>query len=179
MSAIISYGGLVLTDTEGQISQLQKENLQDLLNNAERLLNLIDSLLDIAMIEAGKLEVRIEPVDLEEIIRGAISTVESTLNRNHVQVIRHVAPDLPVLNTDRDKVGQIVLNLLDNAAKFTERGEIKISASQQNGALKLEVVGHGNRNPEGRLEPGLRGVSPGRVVDHEEVSRYGSGTRHR
>ena len=143
LSAIISYGGLVLTETEGQISQLQKENLQDLLNNAERLLNLIDSLLDIAMIEAGKLEVRIEPVELEEIIRSAISTVESTLNKNHVQVIRHVASDLPLLNTDRDKVGQIVLNLLDNAVKFTECGEIKISAAQQNGALKLEVADTG------------------------------------
>jgi signal transduction histidine kinase len=139
VSAIISYGGLVLSDTQGQISQLQKENLQDLLKNAERLLNLIDSLLDIAMIEAGKLEVQIEAVDLEEIIRGAISTIESTLNRNHVHLIRNIAPDLPVLNTDRDKFRQIVLNLLDNAAKFTERGEIKISASHQNEALRLEV----------------------------------------
>ena len=69
VSAIIGYGGLVLSDTEGQISPLQKENLQDLLNNAERLLGLIDSLLDFAKIEAGKLEVQVEPVDLEEIIR--------------------------------------------------------------------------------------------------------------
>ena len=88
VSAIISYGGLVLTDTQGQISQLQKENLQDLLNNAERLLALIDSLLDIAKIEAGKLEVTVEPVDLAEIIRGAVLAVESTLNGNPVQVIR-------------------------------------------------------------------------------------------
>ena len=139
VSAIINYAGLVLSETEDQISQLQKENLQDLLKNAERLLNMIDSLLDITKIESGKLEVRIESVELEEIIRSAISTIESTLNRNHVQLIRNIAPDLPVLNTDRDKLRQIVLNLLDNAAKFTERGQVKISASQQKGALKLEV----------------------------------------
>jgi signal transduction histidine kinase len=83
------------------------------------------------MIEAGKFEVRIEPVDLDEIIRSAISAVESTLNKNHVRVIRNIAPDLPVLNTDRDKLRQIVLNLLDNATKFTERGEIRISASHK------------------------------------------------
>jgi len=100
---------------------------------------MIDSLLDITMIEAGKLEVRIEAVDLEEIIRGAISAIESTSTSNHVRVILHVAPNLPVLKTDRDKLRQIVLNLLDNAAKFTERGEIKISASQANETLKLEV----------------------------------------
>ena len=139
VSAIINYAGLVLSETEDQISQLQKENLQDLLKNAERLLNMIDSLLDITKIESGKLEVRIESVELEEIIRSAISTIESTLNRNHVQLIRNIAPDLPVLNTDRDKLRQIVLNLLDNAAKFTERGQVKISASEQKGALKLEV----------------------------------------
>jgi signal transduction histidine kinase len=95
------------------------------------------------MIEAGKLEVRIEPVELEEIIRSAISTVESTLNKNRVRVIRNIAPDLAVLNTDRDKFRQIILNLLDNAAKFTECGEIKISAAPQNGGLKLEVADTG------------------------------------
>ncbi len=148
VSAIISYAGLVLSETENRISQLQKENLQDLLKNAERLLHMIDSLLDIAMIEAGKLEVRIEAVELEEIIRGAISTIESNIDKNHVQVIRHVTPHLPVLSTDRDKLRQIILNLLDNAAKFTERGEIRISAARQNGSLKLVVSDTGIGIPE-------------------------------
>jgi signal transduction histidine kinase len=139
VSAIISYGGLVLSDTEGHISQLQKENLQDLLNNAERLLHLIDTLLDISTIEAGKSEVRIEPIDLEEIVRSAISIVESTAARNHVPIVRNIAEDLPVLNTDRDKLKQILLNLLDNAKKFTEHGEIRITAVQNNGSLKLVV----------------------------------------
>ena len=139
VSAIISYAGLVLTEPRSQISPLQRENLQDLLKNAERLLSMIDSLMDITKIEAGKLEVRLEAVDLEEIIRGAISTIESSLNSNNVQLIRQIAPNLPVLKTDRDKLRQILLNLLDNAAKFTERGEIKLCASRQNGALKLEV----------------------------------------
>jgi signal transduction histidine kinase len=148
VSAIISYGGLVLSDTQGQISQLQKENLQDLLNNAERLLNMIDSLLDIAMIEAGKLEMRIEAVELEEIIRGAASTIESTLNRNHLHLIHNIPSDVPILNTDRDKLRQIVLNLLDNAVKFTERGEIRITVVQQNTSLKLVVSDTGIGIPE-------------------------------
>jgi signal transduction histidine kinase len=151
VSAIIGYGGLVLSDTDGRISPLQNENLQDLLNNAERLLNLIDSLLDFAKIEAGKMDVRIEPIELEEIIQGAVATIESTLNKNSVRVIREVAPDLPVLNTDREKLRRIILNLLDNAVKFTERGEIKISAAQQNGALKLVVSDRGMGIPKGDL----------------------------
>jgi signal transduction histidine kinase len=150
LSAIISYGGLVLSETEGQISQVQKDNLQDLLKNAERLLHLIDSLLDISTIEAGKLELRIELVEVEEIIRSTISTIESSVDKNHVHIFRHIAPSLPLVNTDRDKLRQILLNLLDNAAKFTERGEIKICASHQNGALRLEVsdTGIGIRNED-------------------------------
>jgi signal transduction histidine kinase/HAMP domain-containing protein len=139
VSAIIGYARLVLRATEGQISRLQRENLEDLLRNAERLLNQIDSLLEFSKIEAGKMEVHVEPVKVNEVIQGAISTIESILNGGSVRIIREIAPDLPALNTDREKLGQILLNLLDNAVKFTDRGEIKVAASQQNGSLKLVV----------------------------------------
>jgi signal transduction histidine kinase len=151
VSAIIGYAGLVLSDTEDRISPLQKENLQDLLKNAERLLGLIDGLLDIVKIEAGKLEVQIEPVDLEEIVKSALSAIEPTVDKNHVRLIRNVAPDMPILNTDRDKLRQIILNLLDNAAKFTERGEIRISAAQHKGSLKMTVSDTGIGIPEEEL----------------------------
>jgi signal transduction histidine kinase len=143
VSAIIGYAHLVLRATEGQISRLQRENLQDLLNNAERLLNQIDSLLEFSKIEAGKIEVRSEPVKVNEVIQGAISTIEPSLNGGSVRIIREVASDIPALNTDREKLRQIILNLLDNAVKFTERGEIKISALQQNGSFKLAVSDSG------------------------------------
>ena len=70
LNAIIGYGRLIRRETEGQIAPLQRENLQDLLNNAERLLNLIDSLLDFAKIEAGKMEVRVEPVRVKKSSMG-------------------------------------------------------------------------------------------------------------
>jgi signal transduction histidine kinase len=139
VSAVIGYAHLVLRGTEGQISRLQKENLEDLLRNAERLLSQIDSLLEFSKIEAGKMKVRSEPVKVNEVIQGALSTIEPTLDGSNVRIVREFSSDLPVLNTDREKLGQILLNLLDNAVKFTDRGEIRISASQQNGSLKLAV----------------------------------------
>jgi signal transduction histidine kinase len=139
LNAIIGYGRIIRRETEGQISQVQKDNLQDLLNNAERLLHLIDSLLDFAKIEAGKMEVRVEPVRVQEVIHGAASTIESMLNVDGVRLVREIAPDIPALYTDREKLRQIIINLLGNAVKFTERGEIRISACQQNGSVKLAV----------------------------------------
>jgi signal transduction histidine kinase len=139
VSAIIGYAHLVLRATESQISRLQRENLEDLLRNAERLLNQIDSLLEFSKIEAGKMAVHVEPVEVNEVIQGAISTVESTLNGASVRIIREIALDLPALNTDREKLRQIILNLLDNAVKFTDRGEIKVMAAQLNRALQLTV----------------------------------------
>jgi len=144
VSAIIGYGRLVLRETESQISQLQKENLQDLLRNAERLRYQIDSLLDFVKIEAGKMEIRKEPVLIDEIIRGAISTIEPSLNNGNVQLIREVATDIPTLNTDREKLSQIIVNLLENAVKFTERGIIKVSACLRNGSVKLSVSDTGS-----------------------------------
>ena len=126
-------------ETEGQISSLQRENLEDLLRNAERLLGLIDSLLDFAKIEAGKMEVRVEPVEVDEIIHGAASSFEPILSNGSVRLVREIAPAIPTLNTDRGKLSQIIVNLLENAVKFTEHGEIKIIASQQNGSLQLVV----------------------------------------
>jgi signal transduction histidine kinase len=165
VSAIIGYAHLVLRATEGQISRLQRENLQDLLNNAERLLNQIDSLLEFSKIEAGKIEVRSEPVKVNEVIQGAISTIEPTLSGSNVRIIREFSSDLPVLNTDREKLGQIVLNLLDNAVKFTDRGEIKIAASQQNGSLQLVVsdtgIGIANEELNKVFEEFHRGDSSG------------------
>ena len=139
MSAIIGYARLVLRETEGQISRLQRENLEDLLRNAERLLNQIDSLLEFSKIEAGKMEMHVEPVRVNEVIQGALSTIEPTLNGGSVRIVREIAPGMGPLNTDREKLRQIILNLLDNAIKYTEQGEIKISASQQNGSFKFAV----------------------------------------
>jgi len=139
LSAIMSYGELILKETAGQISQVQKENLEDLLKNADRLLALIDSLLNIAQIEAGKFEINVEPLDLEEIIRRAISVSEIKLRDKPVKVFRHVAADARMVNGDREKLTAIILNLIDNAAKFTERGQIAISAERYDGALRLTV----------------------------------------
>ena len=152
VSAIIASARLVLRRTEGQMPQLERENLQGLLGSAQHLLGLINGLLDLSKIEAGRMDLRVEPVQVEELIQGTLSSIEPTLKQDHVRLIREIAPNLPTLNTDRDKLRQIILNLLGNAVKFTEEGEIKVSAVQQNGSLKLAVADTGIGIEKGELD---------------------------
>jgi len=139
LSSIIGYARLLRRETEGQISSLQRENLEDLQHNAERLLELINSLLDLAKIEAGKTEMHIEPVKVDELVEGAIATIEPIVNHDTIRIVRELAPTLGPLHTDREKLRQIILNLLGNAVKFTDHGKITISVCQENGDCKLAV----------------------------------------
>ena len=166
VAAIIGYGRLLRRETQGQISPLQRQNLQDLLDNAERLLRLIDSLLDFARIEAGKMDVRVQPVAVEEVIQAAVATIEPAVNDGGLRLIRDISPGLPVLYTDREKLRQVILNLLDNAAKFTERGEITVSAWPCEGRLRLVVADTG---------PGIAPDELGRIF--EAFHRGGSPAR--
>jgi signal transduction histidine kinase len=118
---------------------LQKENLQKVLISSEHLLNLINGLLDLAKIDAGKMDVIAETFRLEDIINMTTATVEPLLKDGRVRIVRDIAAGLPPLKTDRDKLKQILFNLLSNAAKFTEQGEIRVSAVRENGTLKLAV----------------------------------------
>ena len=139
LNSIIGFTRLVLRKTEGQIEKLQKDNLQKVLISSEHLLNLINGLLDLAKIEAGRMEAYAETFKLDEIVRVATATVEPLLKNGQVKLITEIASDIPPLKTDRDKLKQSVLNLLSNAVKFTEKGEIKVAAWRDNGALKLTV----------------------------------------
>ena len=85
------------------------------------------------------MEVIAETVRVEDIVGMATATVEPLLKDGRVRFVKDIPPDLPPLNTDRDKLKQILLNLLSNAAKFTEQGEIRVSARQSNGTLTLAV----------------------------------------
>jgi signal transduction histidine kinase len=118
---------------------LQKDNLQKVLISSEHLLNLINGLLDLAKIDAGKMDVIAETFRLEDIINMTTATVEPLLKDGRVRIVRDIAVGLPPLKTDRDKLKQILFNLLSNAAKFTEQGEIRVSAVRENGTLRLAV----------------------------------------
>ncbi len=170
LNAIIGFTRVVLRRTERLLPELQKENLQKVLISSEHLLNLINGLLDLAKIEAGRMEIFVESFKLDEVIHVATSTVEPMLKDGRVRLIREIAPDIPPLKSDRDKLKQIILNLLSNAAKFTEKGEIKVSAWQENGSLKLVVSDTGIGMKKEALDYIFEEF---RQVDMSTTRRYG------
>jgi signal transduction histidine kinase len=139
LNSIIGFTRIVLRRSEGKLENLQKENLQKVLVSSEHLLALINELLDLAKIESGRMEAYAETFKLDDIVRVATATVEPLLKTGRVKLVTDIAPDIPPLKTDRDKLKQSVLNLLSNAAKFTEQGEIKVAAWRHDGLLKLTV----------------------------------------
>ena len=133
----MGFTRIVLRRMEGQMPDLQKENLQKVVISSEHLLNLINGLLDLAKIDArqnggerGYLQSRgYYQYDDDHRRAAAQRRARADRQRHH--------PQSPAAKTDRDKLKQILFNLLSNAAKFTEQGEIKVSASPENGNLKL------------------------------------------
>jgi signal transduction histidine kinase len=139
MNAIIGFTRLVMRKTDGQIAALQQANLQKVLVSAEHLLALINGLLDLSKIEAGRMDVHPVPFVVKELIQGVTATIEPMLRADRVALVIDVDPDLPVLYTDREKLRQILMNLLSNAAKFTDEGVISVSARRAGGMLDLAV----------------------------------------
>ena len=148
MNAIIGFTKLVMRRSKEQLPQKQYENLQKSLSSAEHLLTLINQILDLSKIEAGRLEVYPGRFRLETMIEECIRTVEPMIKPEYVELSSNVAGDLPELYSDRDKLKQIVLNLLSNAIKFTERGQIRLEAKSDKKWIAIDVADTGPGIPQ-------------------------------
>ena len=152
MNAIIGFTKLVMRRSKEQLPQKQYENLQKSLSSAEHLLTLINQILDLSKIEAGRLEVYPARFRLETMIEECIRTVEPIVKPEYVQLSSIVAGDLPELYSDRDKLKQIVLNLLSNAIKFTERGQIRLEAKGEKQWIAIVVADSGPGIPRDKFD---------------------------
>ncbi len=129
MNAIIGFSRLVLRKTRGEISERQSGNLEKILTSAEHLLALIDELLDLAKIEAGKMELHIERFDVGALIDELVATARPLAQQNGNRLAADGALHGTAMVADPVRLRQIVLNLLSNACKFTKAGEVGLSAA--------------------------------------------------
>lgn len=170
MNAIIGFTRLVMRRSKEVLAPRQYENLEKILVSAEHLLSLINDILDLAKVEAGRIEVYPVEFALEPIVAECLHTVEPMLKSEHIRLVQEVEADLPTLVTDGDKVRQILMNLLSNAAKFTHTGTITVSARCHNGVLAMAVTDTGIGIPEEALE---RVFEEFHQVDTSTTREYG------
>jgi signal transduction histidine kinase len=140
LNAILGYTHLMLEGVSGEISTSQRDKLGRVDSNARHLLSVINDLLDIARIESGKMPIQVERLRLPELIDEVMREVEPLIARTSLQVERELAPDVPEIKSDRQKVKQIVLNLLSNALKFTPQGSVAIRVAYHPGEDQISVA---------------------------------------
>jgi signal transduction histidine kinase len=134
LNSIIGFSRVILKGIDGPITELQQQDLNAIHNSGAHLLNLINNVLDISKIEAGRMELVFEDnIDLALIIESVFATTQALIKDKPVSLEKHVQPDLPLLRVDTTRIRQVFLNLLSNAAKFTEKGSIILYAHLQNG----------------------------------------------
>ncbi|MBN1284272.1 MAG: HAMP domain-containing histidine kinase [Anaerolineae bacterium] len=140
LNAIINLTKFVALGMYGEINAEQTEMLHHVEASGKHLLNLINDVLDISKIEAGSLELFVEEgLKVEDIIQPAVETAKSLLLQKPITIECDVEPGLPVLTGDEQRIRQIVLNLLSNACKFTEQGEITVRVFRQGEEVVISV----------------------------------------
>ncbi len=170
MNAIIGFTRLVMRRSKDVLVPRQYENLEKILVSAEHLLSLINDVLDLAKVEAGRTEVYPVEFVLGPMLAECLHTVEPVLKSEQVRLVQEVAADLPTLYTDRDKVKQILMNLLSNAVKFTHAGTIALTARSHKGTIAITVADTGIGIPEAALEHIFEEF---RQVDSSTTREYG------
>ncbi|GAB4427294.1 MAG: ATP-binding protein [Anaerolineae bacterium] len=144
LSAIINFSYILLKKKYGDVTSEQGEYLGRIQDAGELLLQITNDLLDLAKIEAGQMDLFIEPVDLTAVGTSVLSTTAGLLTDKPVELRQEFSPDLPLIHADETRVRQILLNLLGNAAKYTDTGSITLRMQPHpEGRVKISVIDTG------------------------------------
>ena len=132
LNAILGYTELIIDGIYGDVPEQIEDVLTRLDKNGRHLLNLINDILDISKIEAGQLELSIENYSMEELVMTVYTSVESLAAEKGLNLKAKIPADLPVGRGDQQRISQVLLNLLGNAIKFTEEGDVEVEVDVEN-----------------------------------------------
>jgi signal transduction histidine kinase len=144
LNAIIGFSDLLLGGVAGKINNKQRQCLEDILSSGKHLLSLINDVLDLSKVEAGKMDIRPESLRLADVVDDAITTVKPMLDDSRHELAINIAEDLPPVYGDRNRLKQILLNLLSNAIKFTpDGGKLALETSREGEVCRVSVADNG------------------------------------
>ena len=140
LNAVIGFSEVLLEKMFGEVNAKQQEYLEDILASGRHLLSLINDILDLAKIEAGRMELDLEDFDVTEAIDNAVVLVRERATRRGLTLDTRLDANLGALRGDQRKVKQVLLNLLSNAVKFTpEGGRVEVRAHRVDGHVEVSV----------------------------------------
>ncbi len=139
LNAIIGYTDLLTIGVTGPITEAQARQLGRITAGAKHLLQLIEEVLTFSRIEAGRLEVRLDSVDPTELIRDTVSLIAPLAQEKGLAFDFELPEPAPAIITDEAKVRQVLINLLGNAIKFTEKGEVSLRSAVEGDEIVFEV----------------------------------------
>ncbi len=140
LTSIKGYVDLILLGSVGEITPMQRNFLEVVRSNSNRLVDLINDLLDISRIETGRIVLSPEPISIFDVVEEVIESARAEIERKQLTLEVRVPPDLPLVHADRKRIIQVLTNLVSNAYKYTrEGGRVEISARCENGFLTVSV----------------------------------------
>lgn len=128
LNAMLGYTRMLLQGVSGELNPAQHRSVDRIDSNGRHLLQLINDILDITRMEAGRMPLHLGRFPLPELVREVLAELEPLVARSRLAVSMALAPRLPRLYSDRQKVKQLLVNLLSNALKFTHQGSVRVSA---------------------------------------------------
>ena len=151
LNSIIGFSRVMLKGIDGPLNDIQEQDLNTIYNSGQHLLSLINNILDLSKIEAGKMEIQPEYTPLEEIIDSVIAAGRGLVKDSPIEIYKELEENLPEVYGDPVRIRQILLNLMSNAAKFTKEGSITVRATrlardEESGApprVQIDVVDSG------------------------------------
>ena len=139
LNAILGYTELILDEIYGEVPEKMRGVLERVQTNGKHLLGLINDVLDLSKIEAGQLTLSLSEYSLANLVHGVYAAVEPLAAKKNLALTTKIAPSLPAGHGDERRLSQVLLNLVGNAIKFTDKGEVAIEASLTDGSFRLAV----------------------------------------
>ena len=139
LNAILGYTELIMDDIYGEVPEKIRDVLDRVQKSGHHLLSLINAVLDLSKIEAGQLTLSLNEYSIKEVVYTAMTSVESLAAEKQLKMAVELGPDLPIGRGDERRIAQVLLNLVGNAIKFTEAGEVKVRVTTADGAFLVAV----------------------------------------
>ena len=152
LHGIINLADLIRIGASGPVSPQAVQDLEMIINSASRLNSLVNDILDFSKLQKQQLEIQHKPVDLFQVTENSLALLKPLHREKPIDLQNELTKDLPLVDGDEDRIQQILFNLLGNALKFTESGEVRLSAVVQDGWVEVAVADTGIGIPQDKQE---------------------------